>query len=157
MYGPPPRPSTGVPLPLTLGLVAGALMVGMFGGCAVGVLGSAPATEAAAPPAATEPGPSKVTRTTSASPSPSPSKTKPKKVIPSIPGDGTFRVPQEVKPGTYRTSGEDGCYWARLRNLSGDFDAITANGNTDGPTTVQIRSGDKGFETRRCGTWRKVS
>lgn len=79
-----------------------------------------------------------------------------KKSSPSFPGDGTFRVPQDVKPGSYRTPGGDVCYWARLRNLSGDFESILANGNPTGPTTVTIRSTDKGFETSGCGDWQKV-
>ncbi|HEU5160514.1 MAG TPA: DUF4190 domain-containing protein [Streptosporangiaceae bacterium] len=74
----------------------------------------------------------------------------------SIPGDGTFRVPQDVQPGTYRTPGGEPCYWARLRNLSGDLDSILANGNPTGPTTVTIRSTDKGFETTGCDDWQKV-
>lgn len=80
----------------------------------------------------------------------------PKQPSQSIPGDGTFRVPKDVEPGTYRTSGGDGCYWARLRNLTGDLDAILANGNPTGPTTVTIRSTDKGFETTSCDDWQKV-
>jgi hypothetical protein len=67
-------------------------------------------------------------------------------------------VPQEVRPGTYRTAGDaDGnCYWARLKNLSGGLDAVLANGNVTGPTTVTIRKADKGFETTGCEDWRKV-
>lgn len=68
-------------------------------------------------------------------------------------GDGTYRVPRDVKPSTYRSLGGDGCYWARLRNFSGSLNAIIANENADGPALVTIKKTDKGFETSRCGNW----
>lgn len=73
-----------------------------------------------------------------------------------IDGDGTYEVGADIKPGKYKTSGGDGCYWARLRNLEGDLDSIIANNIGDGPQTVTIRKSDKGFETNRCGTWKKA-
>jgi hypothetical protein len=74
-------------------------------------------------------------------------------------GSGTHRVPQDVKPGTYKTEGPDGlmCYWARLKNTTGSFDAIITNGSGDGPTTVTIVEGDGAFETRGCKPWVAVS
>lgn len=76
-------------------------------------------------------------------------------------GAGTWRVPQDVKPGTYRTAGPapgsfGSCYWARLKGLGGSMDDITANGSPQGPTTVTISSRDKGFETEGCKKWTKV-
>ncbi len=71
-------------------------------------------------------------------------------------GDGTFVVGEDIQPGTYRTKGGDLCYWARLKNLSGDFGAIIANNAGDGPQVVTISSSDKGFETNNCGTWSKA-
>jgi len=68
-------------------------------------------------------------------------------------GEGTFRVPQDVKPGTYRTKGGEGCYWARLKNFSGGLNSIIANGNASGPEVVTIKSTDRGFETNDCGNW----
>ncbi len=68
-------------------------------------------------------------------------------------GDGTYRVPQDIRPGTYRTRGGDGCYWARLKNFSGQLDAIKANSFADGPAVVTILRADRGFETQRCGNW----
>jgi hypothetical protein len=99
---------------------------------------------APAPPAA---------KTTTAKPAP------PVALPATIPGEGTFVVGTEVKPGTYRTAGSDGinCYWARLSGLSGSFGEILANGNVNGPTTVTIRRSDKGFETTGCAEWRKVA
>lgn len=82
-------------------------------------------------------------------------------VRPTIPGDGTFRVPQDAKPGTYRSAGPDesklGCYWARLDNTSGDTSAILANNLVQGPTTVTIKTTDKAFETSGCQTWARVN
>ncbi|GAA3145852.1 hypothetical protein ACFQ0X_37505 [Streptomyces rectiviolaceus] len=78
-----------------------------------------------------------------------------------IPGDGTFVVGAEIKPGTYRTAGPadniiDNCYWARLKSTSGDVGDIIANGNTKGPATVTVSPGDKAFQTTGCKDWAKV-
>lgn len=35
-----------------------------------------------------------------------------------------------------------GCYWERDRNDSGDFDAIIANDNVDGPSSVSVNKGE---------------
>lgn len=77
-------------------------------------------------------------------------------------GDGTHVVGQDIEPGTYRTSGPASgglgmCYWSRLSNTSGEFDAIIANGVPTGPATVTIRSGDEAFETTGCSTWTKTN
>lgn len=80
----------------------------------------------------------------------------PKPPAGTFPGDGTFLVPSEVKPGTYRSTAGDGCYWARLGGTSGDLADIIANGNPSGPAVVTIRAGDKAFETARCGEWRRI-
>ena len=68
-------------------------------------------------------------------------------------GDGIHVVGKEIKPGTYRTKGGSGCYWARLKSFSGTLDAIAANNNAAGPEVVTIARTDKGFESSRCGTW----
>lgn len=68
-------------------------------------------------------------------------------------GDGAYRVGKDISPGTYRSNGGDGCYWARLRSFSGSLDGIIANGNPAGPTVVTIKPTDKGFETARCAGW----
>jgi hypothetical protein len=74
----------------------------------------------------------------------------------SVPGDGTFLVPSEAKPGTYRSAGGDICYWARLKGTSGSMDELLANGLPSGPAVVTIMPGDKAFETRGCGQWTPV-
>jgi hypothetical protein len=75
--------------------------------------------------------------------------------------DGIWQVPAEVKPGTYRAvvpADSFGCYYARLRNLSGEIDGIITNGLGDvGATiTVAVKASDKGFESRGCGAWKKI-
>jgi len=68
-------------------------------------------------------------------------------------GDGTYRVGKDIRPGTYRSHGGEGCYWARLKNFSGSLGAILANENATGPTLVTILRRDKGFESQGCGNW----
>ena len=59
-----------------------------------------------------------------------------------------------MKPGTYVTSGGEGCYWARLKGFGGHD--IIANDLSAGRARVTISPTDKGFETQGCGDWRKV-
>lgn len=73
-------------------------------------------------------------------------------------GPGTYVVGKDIKPGTYKTAGPadpsiPNCYWARLKDTSGDFQSILANNNTQGPTTVTIKSTDGAFETAGCKSW----
>lgn len=73
-----------------------------------------------------------------------------------IPGDGTYEVGVDIKPGRYSTSGADiSCYWARLRNTDGGLSSIIANGNTTGRTTVTIKKTDGAFETTGCNPWER--
>lgn len=67
--------------------------------------------------------------------------------------DGTYFVGTDIQPGTYRSSGQTGCYWARLSDFTGGTDSILANDNTDTPAIVTILATDKGFHATRCGTW----
>jgi hypothetical protein len=69
-------------------------------------------------------------------------------------GEGTFIVGIDIKPGTYRSSEGDGCYWARLRGFAGTLGEIIANDfRSSGHATVTIKSSDKGFKSSNCGTW----
>lgn len=75
--------------------------------------------------------------------------------------DGTWRVGPHIEPGLYRAIPPDeglfsGCYWARLRGLTGNFDEIIANDNTQNPTYVRILDTDTAFESEGCGTWSKA-
>ena len=71
-------------------------------------------------------------------------------------GDGIWRVRKDIRPGTYRTLGGRGCYWAILENFRGD---IVDNNFTRRkmPQVVTILRSDVGFETTSCGTWQRVS
>ncbi len=71
-------------------------------------------------------------------------------------GEGAYIVGTDFEPGTYRNSGETGCYYERLKNFTGDFNSIIANNNTDNPTVVEIAPTDAGFRSDSCGTWTKL-
>ncbi|MBB5077321.1 hypothetical protein [Nonomuraea endophytica] len=75
-------------------------------------------------------------------------------------GNRTLAVPQEMQPGTYRTTGpapgQSTCYWARLKGVSGIGDVIAADMVT-GPATVTIQPADKAFQTGGCADWVRAS
>ncbi|MEV0976700.1 hypothetical protein [Streptomyces sp. NPDC049915] len=73
-------------------------------------------------------------------------------------GDGDFQVGSDIKPGTYRTSGntEGMCYWERAKDASGETDAILANDNVTGTSYVTIKPGDKLFKSTGCHDWEAV-
>ena len=71
-------------------------------------------------------------------------------------GAGTYLVGEDIKAGTYKARGGGGCYWARLKNLSGEVGSIIANGGFEKNVIVQIQSSDKAFESSDCGDWEKV-
>ena len=70
--------------------------------------------------------------------------------------DGTFRVGSEIKAGTYHTdpNGAD-CYWERDGQGDG-IDAIIANDNITGPTTIDIHSSDFAFKTSGGCDWVRI-
>jgi hypothetical protein len=72
-------------------------------------------------------------------------------------GEGTWIVNQQIVPGRYRSTGpgpdDFGCYWERLNGVTGEFETILANANTDGPTIVDISPSDFAFSSTRCGDW----
>lgn len=74
--------------------------------------------------------------------------------------EGVYEVGVDIKAGKYKTAGleEDSpiCYWARLKNDSGEMNAILANDAVPGPTTVTIKKTDKYFKTNGCKPWQKV-
>lgn len=69
--------------------------------------------------------------------------------------DGTWVVNDEIKPGIYRAPDPGGnCYWERLKDFTGGFNSIIANGNAvGGPIVVEIEKSDKGFTSDGCGPW----
>lgn len=70
-------------------------------------------------------------------------------------GEGMYFVGKDIAPGSYRSEGGDGCYWARLSGFGGGVDPVIANDNASGTAIVEIAASDKGFESKGCGTWTK--
>lgn len=68
---------------------------------------------------------------------------------------GTYLVGSEVTPGSYVTEGASFCYWSRLKDTSGGFGSIIANGNAPGHTTVTIKSSDQAFQLSGACTFTK--
>jgi hypothetical protein len=73
-------------------------------------------------------------------------------------GDGNFVVGSDIKPGTYRTSGNtDGmCYWERAKDAEHKMDSILANDNVTGTSYVTIKASDKLFRSSGCADWEAV-
>ena len=67
--------------------------------------------------------------------------------------DGIWEVGEDIAPGTYRTLGAEGCYWSRLRRLTGRQRDVIVDENTAGPAIVTIKRRDVGFESARCRSW----
>ncbi|WP_329119711.1 hypothetical protein [Streptomyces sp. NBC_01353] len=89
---------------------------------------------------------------------PSTSEAPAKKKAAAIDGDGDFEVGTDVKPGLYRTSGNEDalCYWERAKDSSGEMDSILANDNVTGTSYVQIKASDKLFKSSGCKEWEAV-
>jgi hypothetical protein len=71
-------------------------------------------------------------------------------------GEGIWRVGADIAPGTWKSSGEGSCYWARLSGFGGTLDHIIANENAEGQAIVQIGEGDAGFKSAGCGDWTRA-
>lgn len=156
-----------------LGLSIAGIVLGVVGiiVCAIYAASFAGAVNAAAtpsaPPAAATPFPALPSAEPSASrraPARTTTSTSPAAPLSDPAGsiaEGTFTVGQDIQPGTYKTAGPAGsfvpnCYWARLKDTTGDFDAIIANNNSQGPTTVTIKASDGAFQTNGCQAWIKT-
>jgi hypothetical protein len=81
-------------------------------------------------------------------------------------GDGTFIVPMQARPGTWSTSGVSqisstllGCYWARLRSLSGERNSVVASENIalGAPTAITVAPTDKGVKFTGGCQWRRTA
>ena len=78
--------------------------------------------------------------------------------------DSTFQAAavdanaKDIQPGTYRTESKGlGCYWARLRDLSGSLDSIIDNNFAmEGQEYVEVSPSDYAFESVSCGRWELV-
>ncbi|QHA05144.1 hypothetical protein GQF42_19240 [Streptomyces broussonetiae] len=73
-------------------------------------------------------------------------------------GDGEYQVGSDVKPGTYRTSGntDDTCYWERAKDAKGETDSLLANDNVSGTSYVTVKATDKIFKSSGCKDWEAV-
>jgi hypothetical protein len=67
-------------------------------------------------------------------------------------GDGIWQAETDFIPGTYRTAGGNGCYWAKL-NSAETFD-IADNNNGVGQQVVTLDT--PYFQTEGCGTWERI-
>jgi hypothetical protein len=79
---------------------------------------------------------------------------------PTLPGfdEGILLVGSDIQPGTYVAVVPDSsfnCYWARLSDVSGSFEGIIANDNTNpgAQALVSIAPTDVAFESNGCGRW----
>ena len=72
-------------------------------------------------------------------------------------GEGTYIVGTDISPGTWQSNGTGtGCYWERLSGFGGTSAETIANFFGSAPAVVTIGSTDRGFISRRCGTWSKI-
>lgn len=62
---------------------------------------------------------------------------------------------EDIQPGRYKARADRNglCYWARLKDDTGDFDSIIANNTTSGSASVTVKSSDGAFETSGCTPW----
>lgn len=74
--------------------------------------------------------------------------------------DGSYEVGTDMAAGRYKTSGPDkssvipNCYWGRSKDDSGNFSAIIANDNVQGPGTLTVKAGEFVKLSGGC-TWAK--
>jgi hypothetical protein len=152
----------------TVAVTVVALLIGI-------AVGAGAKTKTTASPAAANPVPStKVTTVyvtvqapaapvapVTTAPPPAAATTNPAPAAVTVPGDGTYVVGTDIKPGLYKTSGPSAsgfgdCYWEREKDLSGGFGSILANDNAKGQTTVKVLSSDAAFKTSGCADWVKI-
>lgn len=70
--------------------------------------------------------------------------------------DGTWTVGEDIKAGTYRTTGnvESSCYWGIYRSGSNGGDIIENDIPGGGKPTVKLSKGQD-FKSSNCGDWQK--
>ncbi|NMB67248.1 MAG: hypothetical protein GYA20_00615 [Chloroflexi bacterium] len=83
------------------------------------------------------------TKTTAPTKTPEPTKEPTATPDPNSIRSGVYLVNEDILPGIYKGNGS--CYWERLKDLSGSFDAIIANGNSNGQFYVEVKESDKAF------------
>lgn len=72
--------------------------------------------------------------------------------------DGMYKVPDEIKPGVYETEGSaDGCGWERLKDSSGDFNAIITNDLFQGPGKITVKPSDAYVKFSLGCDWKRAA
>jgi len=70
---------------------------------------------------------------------------------PNLVNPGTYLVNVDIQPGIYKGGAGSGlfssCYWERLKDLTGSFDAILANDNSVGQFYVEVKNSDNALKT----------
>lgn len=70
---------------------------------------------------------------------------------PNLINPGTYLVNADIQPGIYKGGAGSGlfssCYWERLKDLTGSFDAILANDNSIGQFYVEVIISDYALKT----------
>lgn len=154
---PPPGPPGGESRILTLVLI-GLIVAAVIGVTMIATNPPGPPIETPGPTSSlTLPGPeSPAPRTVAPSSSPAASLRPERTAPPEMPQtfrDGVWEVGEDIKPGTYRTLGADGCYWSRLRRLTNRDRDVIVQESSDGPAIVTVKRSDVGFESGRCRSW----
>ena len=71
--------------------------------------------------------------------------------------NGTYRVGIDIKPGLYKGTSNDSCYWETLYDFTGDlYDIIENDFSYDRYIYVDIPSDAKGFTKNGCGTLKRI-
>jgi hypothetical protein len=174
-YGPPPQPPAHLRNKPSRGKAwlthGGAALAALVVGAGIGSSSAGEAKAGVGPgPGVMAPRPAAtVTETAQAAPAPTVTETvtappKPSRkaetpgAVTSFAGEGEYLVGTDIKAGTYKTAGAEGsiaCYWARLKDASGESDAIIANNILEGPGRATLNKGEY-FQTQRCSEWRRV-
>jgi len=70
---------------------------------------------------------------------------------PNLVAPGTYMVNVDIQPGIYKGSAGEGlfgsCYWERLKDLTGNFDAILSNDNSIGQFYIEVINTDYALKT----------
>jgi hypothetical protein len=74
--------------------------------------------------------------------------------------EGTYEIGVDAKPGRYKTrvpQDSAGCYWEKMKDDSGGFNSLIANGevNPGGRVSITLKRGEF-FNSEDCGTWTRV-
>jgi len=74
--------------------------------------------------------------------------------------EGTYEIGVDAEPGRYKTrvpQDSSGCYWEKMKDDSGGFNSLIANGevNPGGRVSITLKRGEF-FNSEDCGTWTRV-